>query len=73
MARRVLNGNYRRLAAAILRRAVLDAERDDGAEARAWLVGEVSFAGMLLDGLEISRDVVREWVRELPQVQNLDS
>ena len=63
-----LTRNYRRLASAILRRAVLDAKCTNAKvalPARAWLLAD-PFAGVLLDGLGISRDVATAWVRGLP-------
>ena len=55
---------YRRLAAAVIRRAVLDAKRQDerAIEARAWLAGD---AGDFLDALDILPERVARWVREL--------
>ena len=66
---------YRRLAAAILKRAALDARRDNGKvalPARSWLVSD-PWAAFLLDGLGIARDVVIAWVRRLPDIPNFDS
>ena len=58
---------YRRLAAAILARAAMDARGDNGhaAQARHWLVSS-PWAGDLFDGLNLDRGVVLAWVRELP-------
>jgi hypothetical protein len=57
---------YRRLACAILVRAVLDARSGNGssAEARAWLEHD-PLAGDLLDGLGLNRHCVRRWVQGL--------
>ena len=60
---------YRRLAAAILRRAVLDAQSSNGraAAARRWLLSE-PWAGDLLDSLGLDKRRVLVWVGELPEV-----
>lgn len=57
---------YRRLAAAIVRRAALDARGGNGhsAEARRWLVSS-PWAGDLLDGLDFDRQRVVAWVLSL--------
>lgn len=57
---------YRRLALAIIRRAMLDARRDNGhnAEARRWLLFD-PWAGELLDGLGMDRRRILVWVGEL--------
>jgi hypothetical protein len=61
---------YRRLAAAILARAVLDARNGNGhaAEARLWLVCD-PLAGFLFDGLGYDRGKVRRWVQNLEPIQ----
>ena len=59
-------GGYRRLAAAIIARAVKDAQSGNGhsAEARSWLLAS-PLAAYLLDVVEVDPGVVRQWVREL--------
>ena len=54
---------YRSLACAIIRRAMLDARRDNGhsAEARRWLLFD-PWAGELLDGLGLDRRRILVWV-----------
>jgi hypothetical protein len=61
--------NWRRLAAAIVKRAVLDARSGNGAaaEARRWLASDPR-AGCLLDAMDISQERVTAWVSELPPV-----
>jgi hypothetical protein len=65
-------GNWRRLAAAVLLRAAQDAQGDDPtqvAPARAWLQGQGAELARALD-LEPSR--VRGWLAELsPELQPL--
>lgn len=58
----------RRLAAAILRRAALDARNGNGraAEARRWLA-EGEHAADLLGALDLHQDRAREWIDELPE------
>lgn len=60
---------WRRLAAAVLRRAVLDARSDNGtaAEARRWLPGD-PFCLYLLDAVDLDRQTVAAWVSELPEL-----
>jgi hypothetical protein len=57
---------YRRLACAILARAVFDARSGNGssAEARSWLMYD-PLAGFLLDSLGYDRGKVRWWVQGL--------
>jgi hypothetical protein len=59
-------GAWRRLAAAIIARAVKDAQLGNGysAEARSWLLSS-PLAAYLLDIVEVNRDMVHQWVREL--------
>ena len=61
---------YRRLAAAILRRAALDARSTNGraASARRWLVAD-PWAGDLLDALDLDPGWVRRWVDGLPELR----
>jgi hypothetical protein len=61
---------YRRLACAILARAVLDAQSGNGhaAEARLWLE-HGPLADFLLDGLGYDREKVRQWVQGLEPVE----
>jgi hypothetical protein len=62
----------RRLAAAILKRAVLDARSSNGraAHARRWLVGDD--AGLLFDALGLHPDRVAGWLEELaPAAQDV--
>jgi hypothetical protein len=63
---------YRRLAVAILRRAVLDAQSSNGraAAARWWLLSD-PWAGDLLDGLGLDKRRVLAWVGELEPLQQL--
>ena len=63
---------YRRLAAAIIRRAVLDARSGNGraASARRWLVSS-PWCTDLLDALDIDRGAALAWVRELPNLVQL--
>lgn len=60
---------YRRLACAILARAVFDARSGNGssAEARLWLMCD-PLAGFLLDSLGYDRQRVRRWVEGLEPV-----
>lgn len=61
---------YRRLAAAILARALLDARSGNGhsAEARAWLERD-PLAGDLLAGLGYDREKVCRWVQRLEPLE----
>ena len=63
---------YRRLAAAILKRAVLDAQSSNGraAAARRWLLSD-PWAGDLLDNLGLDRQRALAWVGNLPEVAQL--
>jgi hypothetical protein len=63
---------YRRLAVAILRRAVLDAQSSNGraAAARRWLLSD-PWAGDLLEGLGLDKRRVLAWVGELEPLQQL--
>ena len=56
----------RRLAAAIVKRAVLDAENGNGysAGARLWLRSS-DWCAYLLDGLDLKHKLVMAWVNEL--------
>ena len=58
---------WRRLACAILKRAVLDARSKNGvaSEARRWLEGD-PLAGFLLDSIDLDRRVVVAWLAGLP-------
>jgi hypothetical protein len=61
-----LTQNYRQLAAAILKRAVLDAQSTNGraASARCWL--ETSeWCAYLVEALELDVRKMRRWVGEL--------
>ena len=60
--RHVGNDPYRRLASAVLLRAVKDSSTEP--EARQWLA-EAKLARDLLDGLEIDHAAARGWVRDL--------
>jgi hypothetical protein len=66
----VITFAYRRLACAILYRAVLDARSGNGqaAWARRWLARD-PWAGDLLDALGYDRRVVRQWVQELKPLE----
>jgi len=61
---------YRRLAAAVLRQAVRDAQSDNGTatEARAWLA-ESSGCADLCDLIGLDRGAVAAWVDGLPPVR----
>ena len=63
---------YRRLACAILRRAVFDARSGNGhaSEARHWLRFH-PWAGDLLDALDLDRERVTAWVGDLEPLQQL--
>jgi hypothetical protein len=60
------SGAWRRLAAAIIARAVKDARSGNGyaAEARSWLLSS-PLAAYLLDVVEVDRGRVYRWVCEL--------
>jgi hypothetical protein len=62
--------SYRRLACAIVARAVRDAQAGNGssAEARRWLVAD-PLAGFLFDSLGYDRQRVRRWVLELEPLE----
>ena len=63
--------HFRRLAAAIVARAVRDAKSANDSraiEARSWLVAE---AGDLLDALDIPQERLADWVAGLPVVAQL--
>jgi hypothetical protein len=63
---------YRRLACAVIRHAVLDAQSANGraSEARRWLESD-PFCHFLLDSLDIAPEAVTAWLRDLPEVAQL--